>query len=104
MYQIRPVIDRVGAGDAFAAGLIESLLSDPTDLPGALEFGVAASCLKHSIPGDFNVVSPAEVEAIVAGSTAGRVSRWGRQRSKAASRSCKPSSMPHPAVAFGQGP
>jgi 2-dehydro-3-deoxygluconokinase len=74
-YEIRPVVDRVGAGDAFVAGLIESLHTDSGDLAAALEFAVAASCLKHSISGDFNVVTRAEVEAIVAGSTAGRVAR-----------------------------
>lgn len=74
-YEIRPVVDRVGAGDAFAAGLIDSLHADPADVRGALEFAVAASCLKHSISGDFNIVSRAEVEAILAGGTAGRVSR-----------------------------
>jgi 2-dehydro-3-deoxygluconokinase len=74
-YEILPVVDRVGAGDAFVAGLIEALHTDAGDLAAALEFAVAASCLKHSISGDFNIVTREEVEAIVAGGTAGRVSR-----------------------------
>ncbi len=68
------VVDRVGAGDAFAAGLIYGLLTEkpPRD---ALEFAVAASCWKHTILGDFNFATIAEVESLAAGNTAGRVRR-----------------------------
>ena len=72
-YAIR-VVDRVGSGDAFAAGLIHSLLAG-RDTIAALEFATAAACLKHSIAGDFNLVSAAEVEALVAGDATGRVRR-----------------------------
>ena len=68
------IVDRVGTGDAFAAGLIFSLLKGKTDKE-ALNFGVAAACLKHSICGDFNLVSVEEVERVAAGETAGRVQR-----------------------------
>lgn len=68
------VVDRVGGGDAFAAGLIYGLFSrrSPRD---ALEFAVAASCLKQTIRGDFNLVSTAEVEALAAGDASGRIKR-----------------------------
>ncbi len=68
------IVDRVGTGDAFAAGLIYSFLKEKTDQE-ALDFGVAASCLKHSILGDFNLVDKEEVERIAAGETTGRVLR-----------------------------
>ena len=73
-YDITDIVDRVGAGDSFAAGLIYGLLSYGDDAR-ALEFAAAASCLKHSIPGDFNRVSVAEVEALVGGDASGRVQR-----------------------------
>lgn len=73
-YAITHIVDRVGAGDAFAAGLIYGLLTDHGD-ERALEFATAASCLKHSIPGDFNRVSVAEVEALMGGEGSGRVER-----------------------------
>ena len=73
-YEIHDIVDRVGGGDAFAAGLIYSLLNGRDDR-AALEFGVAASCLKHSIPGDFNRVSASEVEALLKGESSGRVQR-----------------------------
>lgn len=73
-YRIAPIIDRVGAGDAFAAGLIYALL-DGRPSQAALEFAVAASCLKHSIRGDVNLVSVAEVDALAGGSGSGRVER-----------------------------
>ncbi len=69
-----PIIDRVGAGDAFAAGLIHGILTG-MEGPAALGFGVAASCLKHSIYGDFNLVDVAEVQRLAGGSTSGRVVR-----------------------------
>jgi 2-dehydro-3-deoxygluconokinase len=68
------VIDRVGGGDSFAAGLIHALVSGQPR-QAAIETAVAASALKHSIPGDFNLVSLAEVEALVGGDGSGRVQR-----------------------------
>ncbi len=73
-YEITDIVDRVGAGDSFGAGLIYGLLAYG-DHARALEFATAASCLKHSIPGDFNRVSVAEIEALVAGEASGRVQR-----------------------------
>jgi 2-dehydro-3-deoxygluconokinase len=73
-YEIRDIVDRVGGGDAFAAGLIYGLncYAEPQ---AALEFATAASCLKHSIPGDFNRVGVAEVEKLMGGDRSGRVQR-----------------------------
>jgi len=73
-YEITHIVDRVGTGDSFAAGLIYGLqkLSSHED---ALEFAVAASCLKHSIPGDFHRCSVDEVEALLKGGGSGRVQR-----------------------------
>jgi len=73
-YAIDDIVDRVGSGDAFAAGLIYGLrqLSGPD---AALAFATAAACLKHGIPGDFNRVSVGEVERLVAGDASGRVRR-----------------------------
>ena len=68
------IVDRVGGGDSFGGGLIYSILNG-FDSQHALEFAVAASCLKHSIEYDFNMVSVAEVEALVKGSGSGRVQR-----------------------------
>jgi 2-dehydro-3-deoxygluconokinase len=73
-YDITDIVDRVGGGDAFAAGLIYGLLTGMSRQE-ALEFAVAASCLKHSIPGDFNRVSVAEVKQLVGGEASGRVQR-----------------------------
>jgi 2-dehydro-3-deoxygluconokinase len=73
-YEITDIVDRVGGGDAFAAGLIYGL-NVIKDTEGALEFAVAASCLKHSILGDFNRVSRDEVEKLVKGDASGRVQR-----------------------------
>ena len=73
-YRIAPIVDRVGSGDAFAAGLIYAIL-DGRAPDAALEFAVAASCLKHTIRGDVNQVSVAEVDALVRGSGSGRVER-----------------------------
>lgn len=74
-YDIVPIVDRVGGGDAFMGGLIYGLRKSPTDPQRALHFAVAASCLKHSVNGDFNAVSVAEVEQLMAGDASGRVSR-----------------------------
>ena len=73
-YDIEPIIDRVGGGDSFSSGLIHGLLTKETQ-GEALEFAVAASALKHTIPGDFNLVSTSEVEALVGGDASGRVQR-----------------------------
>jgi 2-dehydro-3-deoxygluconokinase len=75
IYQLTHIVDRVGGGDAFAAGLIYCLITSADDLQKSLDFAVAASCLKHSIPGDFNQVSISEVEQLVHGDMSGRVSR-----------------------------
>lgn len=73
-YEITHIVDRVGAGDSFAAGLIYGMNKGKE--PGeALDFAVASSCLKHSIPGDFNRFSEAEVNALVTGGGSGRVQR-----------------------------
>jgi 2-dehydro-3-deoxygluconokinase len=74
-YDIVPIVDRVGGGDSFMGGLIYGLRKYTGDPAKALRFAVAASCLKHSIPGDFNLVSTAEVEQLMAGDASGRVSR-----------------------------
>jgi 2-dehydro-3-deoxygluconokinase len=73
-YDIRNIVDRVGSGDTFAAGLIYGLsnLSGPQE---ALDFAVAASCLKHSIPGDLPLLTLAEVKSLMGGSGSGRVQR-----------------------------
>ena len=73
-YEIRNIVDRVGSGDSFAAGLIYGLHVLKSDRE-ALEFAVAASCLKHSIPGDFPLLSVEEVQGLVGGSGSGRVQR-----------------------------
>lgn len=73
-YEIRDIVDRVGGGDAFAGGLIYGL-DTYKDNQKALEFAVAASCLKHSILGDFNRVRVADVEKLMGGDGTGRVSR-----------------------------
>ena len=73
-YEINPIVDRVGGGDSFSAGLIHGLLTKSTQ-GEALEFAVAASALKHTIPGDFNHVSIEEVESLAGGNASGRVQR-----------------------------
>ena len=73
-YDINPIIDRVGGGDSFSGGLIHGMLTYK-DQSKALEFAVAASALKHTIPGDFNVVSTSEVESLAGGNANGRVQR-----------------------------
>ncbi|MBR2750508.1 MAG: sugar kinase [Clostridiales bacterium] len=73
-YEICDIVDRVGGGDSFGAGLIYGLRTYDSEAQ-ALEFAVAASCLKHSIPGDFNRVSVKEVETLMNGDASGRVQR-----------------------------
>jgi 2-dehydro-3-deoxygluconokinase len=74
-YQITHIVDRVGGGDSFMGGLIYGLLTYGEDHQSALNFAVAASCLKHTIYGDYNRVSVAEVEKLKGGDASGRVSR-----------------------------
>ena len=73
-YDSKPIIDRVGGGDSFSGGLIHGLLTMPTQ-GEALEFAVAASALKQTVNGDFNLVSASEVEALAGGNANGRVQR-----------------------------
>ena len=79
-YEINPIVDRVGGGDSFAGGLICGLLDNQDKAPvdqmkAAIEYAVAASALKHTIPGDFNLVTRADVEALAGGDGSGRVQR-----------------------------
>ncbi|HKK73469.1 MAG TPA: sugar kinase [Saprospiraceae bacterium] len=74
-YQITHIVDRVGGGDSFMGGLIYGLLTYGDDSQKALDFAVAASCLKHTIYGDANQVTVAEVEKLMSGDASGRVSR-----------------------------
>ena len=74
-YNITHIVDRVGGGDSFMGGLIYGLISYPEDNRKALHFAVAASCLKHTIYGDFNQVTVEEVENLMKGDGSGRVSR-----------------------------
>ena len=75
-YEIKAIVDRIGGGDSFGAGLVFALntpeLADPDD---AIRFAVASSCLCHSIEGDFNYVGRSEVESLMGGSASGRVVR-----------------------------
>ncbi|MFL7794049.1 MAG: PfkB family carbohydrate kinase, partial [Anaerolineae bacterium] len=73
-YDIVPIVDRVGGGDSFCGGLIYGLRTYD-NVQQALNFAVAASCLKHTVVGDFNMVSVAEVEKLMGGDASGRVSR-----------------------------
>jgi 2-dehydro-3-deoxygluconokinase len=74
-YQITDIVDRVGGGDSFMGGLIYGLLQYPEDDQNALDFAVAASCLKHTIKGDANLVTVEEVEKLMGGDASGRVAR-----------------------------
>ena len=74
-YQITDIVDRVGGGDSFMAGLIYGLLHFPDDEQKALDFAVAASCLKHTIYGDANLATVEEILQLMGGDTSGRVSR-----------------------------
>jgi 2-dehydro-3-deoxygluconokinase len=74
-YQITHIVDRVGGGDSFMGGLIYGLLNYKNDNQKALNFAVAASCLKHTIYGDYNRVTVEEVEKLMKGDASGRVSR-----------------------------
>jgi len=74
-YQITHIVDRVGGGDSFMGGLIYGLLNYPENDQNALDFAVAASCLKHTIKGDANLVTVEEVEKLMSGDASGRVAR-----------------------------
>ncbi|CAN5189718.1 sugar kinase [soil metagenome] len=73
-YDIQPITDRIGTGDAYMAGLIYGLLTF-NDLQRAVEFGAAASALKHTIPGDVNLATVAEVDTLASGDSSGRLKR-----------------------------
>ena len=73
-YEIRDIVDRVGGGDSFAGGLLYGL-NHYEDKQSALEFAVAASCLKHSVIGDFNRVNVSDVTKLMGGDGTGRVQR-----------------------------
>lgn len=75
IYLITDIVDRVGGGDSFMGGLIYGLLTYPNDDQHTLDFAVAASCLKHTIKGDYNQVSADEVENLIKGNESGRVKR-----------------------------
>jgi 2-dehydro-3-deoxygluconokinase len=75
IYDIFPIVDRVGGGDAFMGGLIFGLRRHADDPQKALNFAAAAACLKHSIIGDFNAVTVNEVETLMAGDASGRIAR-----------------------------
>jgi 2-dehydro-3-deoxygluconokinase len=75
VFDITHIVDRVGGGDSFMAGLIYGLLQFSDDPQKTLNFAVAASALKHTIFGDFNLVSTTEVEKLMHGDASGRVSR-----------------------------
>ena len=74
-YQITHIVDRVGGGDSFMGGLIYGLITYQDNLQSALNFAVAASCLKHTVYGDYNRVTVSEVEKLMDGDASGRVSR-----------------------------
>jgi len=73
-YHISDIVDRVGAGDSFVAGLIYGLITKK-DYQAALEYAAALSCLKHSISGDFALIEKGEIEKLLGGDASGRVQR-----------------------------
>lgn len=73
--EVTPVVDRVGSGDAFMGGLIYGLNEESLDKQRALNFAVAACCLKHTISGDYNLVTKEEIEKLLSGDFSGKVSR-----------------------------
>jgi 2-dehydro-3-deoxygluconokinase len=73
-FEITHIVDRIGGGDAFMAGLIYGFLTDKDD-QDTIEFAVAASSLKHTVPGDFNLVTVEEVEALAEGKNVGKLLR-----------------------------
>ncbi len=75
VYDITHIVDRVGAGDSFAGGFMYGLLTYKDDLQKALNFAVAASCLKHTLHGDSFVIRLEEIEKLMKGAVSGRISR-----------------------------
>ena len=73
-YKLKNIVDRVGGGDSFGAGFVFSLIQEKS-YQDAINFAVAASALKHTIPGDFNRVTKQEVESLMRGAGSGRVVR-----------------------------
>ncbi len=73
--EVTPVVDRVGSGDAFMGGLIYGLIKEKHNLQKALDVAVAACCLKHTISGDYNLITIEEIEEFISGNTSGKVSR-----------------------------
>ena len=74
-YQMTHIVDRVGGGDSFMGGLIYGLINFPEDDQKTLDFAIAASCLKHTIKGDVNLATIAEIEKLMNGDSSGRVAR-----------------------------
>lgn len=74
-YRISPVLDRVGAGDAFAAAAIHCMISNSQSAQDTLEFATAAACLKHSVPGDWNLIDVADIRRLLDGDGSGRILR-----------------------------
>ena len=75
VYDIDPVVDCVGVGDAFVGGLLYGMAAHPHDAQFALDFGTAACALKNTVPGDYNQFTAAEVEQLARGSVSGRIAR-----------------------------
>ena len=73
--EVTPVVDRVGSGDAFMGGLIYGLLDDQSSKQRALNIAVAACCLKHTISGDYNLITLEEIQQLISGKASGKVSR-----------------------------
>lgn len=73
--EVTPVVDRVGSGDAFMGGLIYGLLNETNDKQWALNIAVAACCLKHTISGDYNLITLEEIQKLISGNATGKVSR-----------------------------
>lgn len=74
-FELTDIVDRVGAGDSFSAGIIYGLNNFNNDFKTTIDFAVAASALKHSIEGDFNLVSLTDINRLVGGNSTGRISR-----------------------------
>ena len=73
--EVTPVVDRVGSGDAFMGGLVYGLVNDKNNKQRALDIAVAACCLKHTISGDYNLITLDEIEKLISGDFSGKVSR-----------------------------
>ena len=69
------IVDRVGSGDAFMGGLVYGLVNDKNNKQRALDIAVAACCLKHTISGDYNLITLDEIEKLISGDFSGKVSR-----------------------------